>query len=653
MGQLVHFDRFLKILCFIVEIQMTQQSNFMSLQKKVSLTLLAVVAVFTVLSFAVLHTVIAPAFDDIEGKAAATDLVRAEGAMQTNLDNLSTITLDWASWDDIFYYVRGDNPGFKKSNLDRSTLDNLDLDFMAVFSNDGDALWSQVFADGEEVHISALDILNADHPYSPLLVRHDESTSLTLGIVRTGLGPALINSRPIVRSDNSGPVSGALVMGQFLSDSRLQRVRDRTEVAVSWLFTDSPGDVGPNTALLALGAGESRADISDTEIRSYKIFPDILGKPLLIVQTATPRQISELGSRTVNAGLVFLVVAGCLVTVVMWFLLSRMILGPLNALASHISRIRESGNLAQRSGLGSRGEIGALAMQFDNLTAEVHDTRQALLDQSFKAGKADTAAEVLHNIRNAMTPMINGLDRLARAFNVTGSLRATEAIEQLASPDCPLERQQKILEYLDASFRHIEDTNADAAEDLKIVASQARQVEAILADQERFANVAPVTEKLSVDDVVSEAAHVIPKNAKPQVSVSMDERLHSYAVRAHKSGLLQVLGNLMLNAFESIQRAGKDAGQIVLQASNDTLNDKPMIRVTVRDNGRGFNKEVGKRIFQRGFTSKKDGETNGLGLHWCANAVAGMGGRIFAESPGDGQGAEFHVLLPAAQGGQT
>jgi len=31
--------------------------------------------------------------------------------------------------------------------------------------------------------------------------------------------------------------------------------------------------------------------------------------------------------------------------------------------------------------------------------------------------------------------------------------------------------------------------------------------------------------------------------------------------------------------------------------------------------------------------------------------VAGMGGRIIAESAGPGCGAEFHVLLPAATGG--
>ena len=91
-------------------------------------------------------------------------------------------------------------------------------------------------------------------------------------------------------------------------------------------------------------------------------------------------------------------------------------------------------------------------------------------------------------------------------------------------------------------------------------------------------------------------------------------------------------------------------GEIQLRASDAVLDNKPMIRLTVRDNGRGFSEEIATRIFQRGFTSKDIANTNGLGLHWCANAVAGMGGRILAESPGEGQGAEFHVLLPAAQG---
>jgi len=274
-----------------------------------------------------------------------------------------------------------------------------------------------------------------------------------------------------------------------------------------------------------------------------------------------------------------------------------------------------------------------------------------LLDQSFKAGKADTAAEVLHNIRNAMTPMINGLDRLAKSLRVSSGVRVAEATEQLADEACPTERRGKLLQYIDAAFSHIEDVDTEAAEELRIVTSQARQVEGILSDQERFANTPPVVESVPVDLVVDEASHVIPKAAEGSVSLASDLGSGHLQVKAHRVGLLQVMGNLMLNAYEAIMRNGDGDGRIMLTAREELLDDQAMVRVTVRDNGCGFDADTSKRIFQRGYSSKEEGDFRGLGLHWCANAIAGMGGRIFAESDGVGRGAEFHVLLPAAQGG--
>jgi sensor histidine kinase regulating citrate/malate metabolism len=81
-------------------------------------------------------------------------------------------------------------------------------------------------------------------------------------------------------------------------------------------------------------------------------------------------------------------------------------------------------------------------------------------------------------------------------------------------------------------------------------------------------------------------------------------------------------------------------------ASEEIVDEQPMIRVTVKDSGCGFSLDDENRIFQRGYSSKK-GHMSGLGLHWSANALAGMGGRIVAASPGAGQGAQFSVLLPA------
>ena len=50
-------------------------------------------------------------------------------------------------------------------------------------------------------------------------------------------------------------------------------------------------------------------------------------------------------------------------------------------------------------------------------------------------------------------------------------------------------------------------------------------------------------------------------------------------------------------------------------------------------------------IFQRGF-STKEGKKRGLGLHWCANTLVAMNGRIEAASEGIDEGAVFHIYLP-------
>ena len=629
---------------------MSKAFRNLPLQRKVSLTLSLVFAAFLLLSYAILIGVISPAFDELDLSTARTNLIRAERAIQSDIENLEAVTSDWALWDDIHDYVRGVNPGFKKGNLDRPTLINLGLDVLAVYALESKRLWAQLLVDGEERNVDDLGIFGDSDRAASMLTEHSEVGDRTVGIVSTSLGPLLISSRPILRSDDSGPIAGALIMGQFMNQARMERLAKRTEVNLHWHPIDDflrHHEVDPQ----ALSDGGVHLETTDSLVSSYMILSDIFGEPLLVLDADTPRQISALGDQTVNAAMLFLVVTGVFVIIVIWYLLRGSILTPIERLVQHIKKIRDTGDLSHRLKVTSGDEIGALATEFGNLTAEVDDARKALLYQSFKAGKADTAAEVLHNIRNAMTPMINGLERLAKSFNIGNELRVEEATGQLAEPDCPPDRAAKFLEYINAAFARIKAVNDEATEEMKVVRAQARQIEAILADQEKIAKVAPVEENIFIDEVVGEAAHIIPKEAQHKVEVELARDLTRYRVRAHRIGLLQVLGNLILNAYESIQRGDTSRGRIALSARDATVDDKPMVCLTVRDNGTGFDEDTGERLFQRGFTSKSGGDTTGLGLHWCANAVAGMGGRISAQSQGAGQGAEFHVLLPAAQAG--
>jgi two-component system NtrC family sensor kinase len=224
------------------------------------------------------------------------------------------------------------------------------------------------------------------------------------------------------------------------------------------------------------------------------------------------------------------------------------------------------------------------------------------------------------------------------------------AIDELAGDDCAAERAGKLLQYIESAFTHIEDTNINLGENLGVASKQARQVEAILADQEKHAKVKPVMEDLSLAEVLDEAVLVIPRSAAQDFDLDLVNGVNGCTIRGHRVGLLQILSNLILNAYESIQRSQSSSGRIELSAAAESVEDQPMVRITVSDSGCGFDDQFKEKLFQRGFSSKQ-GHLSGLGLHWCANALAGMGGRIQAESRGPGQGAEFHVLLPSTQGG--
>jgi two-component system NtrC family sensor kinase len=599
--------------------------------------------------FVILKTVITPAFEELELEAAHSDLVRADQAIQNDIDNLAGVALDWASWNDMYEYVSGRNPGFRNSNLDQTTLDNLGLDMMAVYDYAGSLRWGRLMFEGSEVPLEQLALLSADSPAYRIITEHATPEDGIAGIVDTALGPMIVNSRPILRNDNSGPVAGTLIMAQFLDGARLARLRERTEVDMIWMLVEQYVIEGERE-LSDIPIGELPVRLADNVVTNCIVRADILGNPYLLISSKTPRAITFLGSQTVGAAMLFLVTAGVLIMVLLWWFMKRTIVEPIDALVEHISRIRKSGDLSDKLALESDDEIGMLAEQYDMLNSEVHATRGALLRQSYKAGKADTAAEVLHNVRNAMTPMINGLDRVRKAFRVTDELHVDEAIEQLSEPECDPDKAGKLVQYLEASFKRIAEVNDEANSDLNIVASQARQIEGILWDQEKFTKAEPVSESLVVDEILEEAAMVLPKDSPTEVEVELEGELSKFRVVAQRIGLLQVLSNLILNAYESIQRAGVHQGKISLSATDKVVDDAPMVQLTVRDNGTGFAEETRDRVFQRGFSSKSESDTTGLGLHWCANAVSSMGGRILADSNGNGHGAEFHVLLPAAKG---
>ena len=117
-------------------------------------------------------------------------------------------------------------------------------------------------------------------------------------------------------------------------------------------------------------------------------------------------------------------------------------------------------------------------------------------------------------------------------------------------------------------------------------------------------------------------------------------------VEADRTSMEAVLGNLLDNAVKACLSGEGD--NIWVEAERAEAR----VRMTVRDDGRGFPPEDASMIFEKfyrvGDELQRATPGAGLGLYIARGLADLSGATISASSPGPGKGATIAVLWPAA-----
>ena len=163
----------------------------------------------------------------------------------------------------------------------------------------------------------------------------------------------------------------------------------------------------------------------------------------------------------------------------------------------------------------------------------------------------------------------------------------------------------------------------------------------IVAMQQNYARVFGVIEKVKVSDLVEDAIRM-NSGALVRHDVQLvrdyDAVLPEILVEKHK--VLQILVNIIRNAKYACDESGRADKRLTVHLSSAAGR----VRIAVSDNGIGIPSENLERIFNHGFTTRKDG--HGFGLHSAALAARELGGAITVHSAGHMQGAAFTLELP-------
>ena len=305
--------------------------------------------------------------------------------------------------------------------------------------------------------------------------------------------------------------------------------------------------------------------------------------------------------------------------------LTRLIVRPVEALASAADRVASGSRKLQvpRSGARELVELSAsveamterllaeerkLRSKVDELTETTRrltEARSQLVHSEKMASVGRMAAGVAHEIGNPIAAML-GMEELLLDGDV-----AKEDQEDF------LRRMKKETERIHRVLRDLLDFARPEREAVSEGAAPSASVRAVMDD---------VVGLLRPQKEFREVAIAIEVEGDPQV-------------RLAPGRLTQVLLNLALNAGDAMAEA-KDS-RLVLRASR---HDKT-VRLEVEDTGPGVPVELRDRIFEPFVTMKEVGEGTGLGLAVCRGIVEGAGGTIALDGACE-KGARFVVELP-------
>lgn len=624
-----------------------------SLQGQLGILLTLMSLVFVIGSYLIHSLVIMPTFASLEREHSVQNINRCLAGLNRELELLADLTNDWAAWDETYRFIQDRNEAFRESSLNMETCQSARLSLLALVTNDGELVWGNCYDLGsmEPVAMPGLWPLLSSQSFP--LRKHRHLKDARGGILSTAAGTLLLYASPIITSKLTGPIRGSIIMGRFLGTKEIEALGRRCQVDLAaWPVGRSPVPNGEAEILETLRetGGPLLLEESSRTLTAFTACDDIFGRPALLLRAQTPRQITVHGRL---AGIVAVggsILGSLIVMLGAGMLVRHRVVAPLEAMAAHAHRVGGESDFRARLDSRRTDEIGQVSHAFDSMVENLAVSRRKVMERAHKAGMADVASEVLHNVGNVINSAnasVEQLEEQLRYSKVDGLEKAAGLLQENSTHAAEFFSQDprgpKLVSYLVKISSVLHTERLENQERVTRIRKSIRHIQEIVATQEHRAHHAGFSCETDLDSTFREVV-ALNRDRLERAGIQVQVRLEPLPEMVlNGSKLAQVLINLVRNAIQAMEGI-PEAGRVLTLAAREIPGDGFEIEVT--DTGTGLTEEVQANLFQHGFTTKEHGQ--GIGLHYCANAVRSMGGVISARSDGPGQGATFSIRFPAS-----
>lgn len=176
-------------------------------------------------------------------------------------------------------------------------------------------------------------------------------------------------------------------------------------------------------------------------------------------------------------------------------------------------------------------------------------------------------------------------------------------------------------------------------ENKEIIQEMDKDVVKLRMVTERFSSIGskPVIRPENLYEVIEESINYLRPRISTKVDLSINADSKDLEAMMNKPLFEWVIENICKNAVDAM----KGKGTIIINILQDS--DKYVL-VDITDTGKGMDKNMYKRVFNPGFTTRQRGW--GLGLTLAKRIVEGYhGGKIFVKTSEVGKGTTFRIAL--------
>ena len=322
-------------------------------------------------------------FSKLEKNTLESNLTRVNRSLSSYSSDMAKTVIDWSEWDDTYNYAADHNTNYEHSNLVTNTFATLKINLFAVIDNRGNPvsvlmydLNKDEFTDPPPVLVSDL-IKNGFINLNGYEVTHS-------GIIDLPAGPMIVNTGPILTSDQQGPARGTLLFGRYLDEQLITEIAETTDLDLTIMPVHNSA-LPQQVAQTLTGQNTSIFPVSSKIIDGYLKITDIRGNTVSLVRVQMPRDIYQRGRDTIIAFVIgiTIIAAGFLLVIIAF--IERMVLKRLRMLTNAVVDAGKTGTFALDIGTDkNRDEIYFLSLQISAMTRKLTKSQAALKESEKK-----------------------------------------------------------------------------------------------------------------------------------------------------------------------------------------------------------------------------------------------------------------------------